>query len=147
MAVRRKARTVREAAVAYAPQRILLDTHVWIWWYTGDRRLGPDSVNLIKRSPEVRLSAASAWEMSIKRSLGKLVVPASLDIGAEVERDGFQELAVTIEHARALHALPVLHRDPFDRMIVAQAQVEGLAVLTADSAIAQYTVPVIDARR
>jgi PIN domain nuclease of toxin-antitoxin system len=147
MATRRKVRTVAEQAVSYVPRRILLDTHVWIWWYAGDRRLGREAIALIKKAPEVRLSAASVWEISIKRTLGKLIVRGSFDIATELERDGFHELPISVAHAEAVHLLPRLHRDPFDRMIIAQAQTEGLAIVTADDAMAQYGVPVIDARR
>ena len=147
MAARRKARTVAEQAVAYVPRRILLDTHVWLWWCVSDRRLGREAIALIKKAPEVRLSAASAWEISIKRALGKVIVRGSFDIVADLERDGFQELPISIAHAEALNVLPRLHRDPFDRMIIAQAQSEGLVIVTADDAMAQYGVPVIDARR
>jgi PIN domain nuclease of toxin-antitoxin system len=138
---------VAEATVPYSPRRILLDTHVWLWWFSGDRQLGREALALIKRAPEVRFSAASVWEISIKRALGKLLVRDELGISGELERDGFTELAVSIAHAEAVHELPALHRDPFDRMLVAQAQVEGLAIVTADDAIGRYGVPVIDARR
>src|SRR5205085_49395 len=144
---RRKPRAVGESSVAYQPRRILLDTHVWLWWYAGTRQLGREALALIKNAPEVRVSAASAWEISIKRALGKLVIRDALEIAMELERDGFSELPVSIAHAEALHKLPGLHRDPFDRMLVAQAQVEGLAIVTADDSIAKYGIPVIDARR
>jgi PIN domain nuclease of toxin-antitoxin system len=144
---RRKPRTVAESTVPYLPRRILLDTHVWLWWYAGDRRLGREAMALIKSAPEVRVSAASAWEIAIKRALGKLVIRDALEISRELERDGFTELPVAITHAEAVHELPALHRDPFDRMLVAQAQIEGLTIVTADDAIARYGIPVIDARR
>lgn len=144
---RRKVRTVAESAVSYQPRRILLDTHVWLWWFAGDRKLGRETIALIKSAPEVKFSAASAWEISIKRALGKLVIRDELDIPQELERDGFSELPISVAHAAALHELPALHRDPFDRMLVAQAQVEGLTVVTADDAIAKYGIPTIDARR
>jgi PIN domain nuclease of toxin-antitoxin system len=144
---RRKPRTVAESTVEYLPRRILLDTHVWLWWFTGDRGLGRETLALIKSAPEVRVSAASAWEISIKRSLGKLVIRDAFEISRELERDGFSELPVSVAHAEAVHALPALHRDPFDRMLVAQAQIEGLTIITADDAIARYGVPIRDARR
>jgi PIN domain nuclease of toxin-antitoxin system len=146
-AARRKPRTVRESSAPYTPRRILLDTHVWLWWHTGDRRLGREAVALIRSAPDVRFSAASAWEIAIKRSLGKLVIRGELEIARELERDGFTELAVSVAHAETVHDLPTFHRDPFDRMLVAQAQVEGLAIVTADDAIAKYGVSVVDARR
>ena len=133
--------------MAYSPRRILLDTHVWLWWYAGDRQLGREALALIKAAPDVRFSAASAWEITIKRHLGKLIVPDDFAIGQELARDGFAELPITVAHAAAVHELRAIHRDPFDRMLVAQAQVEGLTVVTADDAITGYGVPVIDARR
>ena len=144
---RRRHRAVAESSVTYSPRRILLDTHVWLWWHIADRRLGRAALALIKEAPEVRVSAASAWEIAIKRGLGKLVVGEGFDISRELDRDGFTELAVSIAHARTVHELPALHRDPFDRMLIAQAQVEGLTIVTADDSIARYGIPVIDARR
>jgi PIN domain nuclease of toxin-antitoxin system len=144
---RKKAATVAEAAATYLPRRILLDTHVWLWWFAGDKRLGPETTALIKAAAQVRFSAASAWEIAIKRSIGKLVMRSEVDVSRELARDGFSELPISIAHADALRSLPNPHRDPFDRMLVAQAQVEGLAIVTADAAIAQYDVPIVDARR
>lgn len=142
---RRRAPAVAEAARSYAPRRVLLDTHVWLWWQTGDRRLGPQARAVITKTDEVRFSAASAWEISIKAALGKLTLPANADVSRELERDGFIPLPISIAHAEALRDLPSLHRDPFDRMLVVQAQVEGLALLTADPALRAYGVAVIDA--
>ena len=144
---RRKTTGVAESSASYAPRRILLDSHVWLWWYHGDKRLGQDALNHIKIADEVRVSAASAWEINFKRALGKLVVRTELRLAEELERDGFLELAISVAHAEAVRALPALHRDPFDRMLVAQAQVEGLAIVTADDRMARYDVAVIDARR
>lgn len=142
---RRRAPAVADATRSYAPRRVLLDTHVWLWWQTGDRRLGPQARAIIAKTDEVRFSAASAWEISIKVALGKLTLPANADIARELERDGFIPLPVSVAHAEALRGLPSVHRDPFDRMLVVQAQVEGLAVLTADPAIRSYGVTVVDA--
>jgi PIN domain nuclease of toxin-antitoxin system len=144
---RRKVAKVAESAAPYSPRRILLDTHAWLWWYVGDRRLGPVAQSQIKRADEVRFSAVSAWEIAIKKALGKLDVPGTLRLAQELERDGFMELSISVAHAEAVRALPKVHGDPFDRMLVAQAQVEGLAIVTADDAIARYAVAVIDARR
>jgi PIN domain nuclease of toxin-antitoxin system len=139
-------RAVREGVRRPAPRRrLLLDTHVWLWWQAGDKRLGRDTLRAIRQAAEVRLSAASAWEIAIKSAIGKLVLPLDADIEAELERDGFQPLAVEVAHAEALRGLPVLHRDPFDRMLVAQAMVEGLTLVTADPALARYGVAVLDA--
>jgi PIN domain nuclease of toxin-antitoxin system len=124
----------------------LLDTHVWLWWQTNDLRLGPNARALIAQTDDVRLSAASAWEIAIKTSIGKLKLPANADIGRELERDGFRQLPVSIAHADAVRRLPLLHRDPFDRLLIAQALTEGLTILTSDEAIATYNVAVLDAR-
>jgi PIN domain nuclease of toxin-antitoxin system len=143
---RRKRPIVAEPASTYSPRRILLDTHAWLWWYTGDRRLGRDAQALIKRTDEVRFSAASAWEIAIKRASGKLVFHGDTDLSRELERDGFTALAITVAHADAVRRLPHLHRDPFDRMLVAQSQLEGLTIVTADDVIPRYGVAVFDAR-
>lgn len=143
---RNKPARVAESAIPYAARRVLLDTHVWIWWYAGDDRLGRRARTLIKRASDVRVSAASVWEMAIKRSLGKLAFDSPLDLAAEIERDGFAELPISMAHAEAILTLPLVHRDPFDRMLIAQAQTEGLAIVTADDALAAYDVPIIDAR-
>jgi PIN domain nuclease of toxin-antitoxin system len=135
----------RTAASASSSRRLLLDTHVWLWWQTDDARLGGHARKLIATASEVRLSAASVWEMSIKASLGKLVLPKDADIDRELEADGFLPLPVEIAHADGVRALPPLHRDPFDRMFVSQARAEGLAIVTADIALAAYDVTTVDA--
>jgi len=99
----------------------------------------------IRAAAEVRFSAASAWEIAIKSALGKLTLPPDADIAQELERDGFVPLPVEIVHADGVRALPPLHRDPFDRLLVAQAQADGLTLVTADPALAGYGVPVVDA--
>lgn len=135
------------AAASYSPRRILLDTHTWIWWFTGDARLGIHARALIKHANDVRFSAASAWEIAIKHAIGKLVLHGQIDVAREVERDGFVALPVTLAHAEELRRLPPLHRDPFDRMLIAQARLEGLTIVTGDELIHQYDTPVVDARR
>ncbi|MEP6766761.1 MAG: type II toxin-antitoxin system VapC family toxin, partial [Gemmatimonadaceae bacterium] len=128
------------------PKRLLIDTHVWLWWNANDLRLGKGARLLLQRASEVHFSAASAWEIAIKVSIGKLTLPNNADISAELVRDGFRELPVTIGHAEEMRRLPVLHRDPFDRLIIAQARVEGLALLTADAQLSVYGVATMDAR-
>jgi PIN domain nuclease of toxin-antitoxin system len=142
----RGARAEAKTAVSVsAPRRILLDTHVWLWWQTDDARLGARARRLISTASEVRLSAASVWEMSIKASLGKLTLPKDADIDAELESDGFVPLPVEIAHADGVRHLPPLHRDPFDRLLIAQAVAEGLTVVTADAALEVYDVSIFDA--
>lgn len=94
---------------------------------------------------EVRFSVASAWEIAIKVSLGKLTLPRDADIQAELARDRFEALPIELPHVAAVSKLPVHHRDPFDRILVAQAQVEDLTLVTADAALAQYGVSLLRA--
>lgn len=140
---RKRARRVAEAPPPAA--RLLLDTQVWLWWQTDDRRLGPRTRAAIRAAGEVRLSAASVWEIAIKSSLGKLAVRGEFDVEAELEQDGFRSLAIELFHAAAVRALPRIHRDPFDRLLVAQSRLEGLTFVTADATLRRYEVPVLDA--
>lgn len=144
---RRPRRSFKSAAPAseLAPRRLLLDTHVWLWWQAGDPRLGALTRQLMKRASEVRFSAASAWEIAIKVGVGKLTLPADADIDAELSHSGFLALAVELAHAEDVRTLPPLHRDPFDRLLVSQARVEGLTLVTADRQLAQYGITVVDA--
>jgi len=123
--------------------RLLVDTHVLIRW-AGGTPIAPDAGQAISDpAAEVWVSAATVWESEIKIALGKLAVDGDL---VESARDnGFTELAVTFEHAVAAGRLPPHHRDPFDRMLIAQARVEGLTVVTSDSAFTNYEVPLLAA--
>lgn len=121
---------------------LLADTHALLWWLADDPRLSARARDMIGEGEvPVHFSAASVWEAEIKAASGKLVVPENLL--EALEADGFLELAITARHARDAARLPPLHRDPFDRMIAAQAHVEGLVVLTRDPQIAEYGVPVL----
>lgn len=119
--------------------RLLLDTHVFLWWCGNDARL---SRELRKKLTDprviVHVSAASAWEIAIKQALGRLRIPEPVE--KAVAASGFLPLDITFEHARVAGGLPDHHRDPFDRMLVAQAQVEGLALATYDARLAPYGV-------
>ncbi len=123
--------------------RYLLDTHAFLWWILDDPRLSPRAGAII-RDPdnEVLFSAASAWEIVIKAQLGRITFEDDLAelIPRQVAANGFVSLAVTTDHALQVSALPMLHRDPFDRMLVAQAQREKATLLSADPAVAQYPV-------
>ena len=146
---KRPAKRVRETAPAYAPdpaRKLLLDTNAWIWWYSKDRRLGPQSHLAIQSAQEVYFSAVSAWEITIKLERRKLELAPGIDLSAEVSADGFVPLAIDLEHALGVALLPSLHRDPFDRLLVAQAIAEDLTIVTSDAAIARYPVRVLDAR-
>lgn len=122
--------------------RLLLDTHAALWWLSGDERFGEAAANaLTDGSNEVLLSAAVILEISIKRSLGKLDAPIGL---ANTLLDaGAVALPVTIEHAAAVEQLPWHHRDPFDRLLIAQAGVELATLVSRDAALGAYGVTVL----
>jgi PIN domain nuclease of toxin-antitoxin system len=123
--------------------RLLLDTHVLLWWFAGER-LVPEAKRLIAApDSEVFVSAVSPWEAEIKAQIGKLTVRG--DLAAQVARDGFIELQVSFAHGVAAARLPRHHRDPFDRMLVAQAQLEGLTIVTRDPVFDNYAVAVLRA--
>jgi PIN domain nuclease of toxin-antitoxin system len=116
--------------------RVLLDTHLLLWALAAPSRLPPIARRIIEES-DVFVSAASIWEISIKASLGKLAADPR-DVLAALEPAGFLALLVSGEHAARVAALPPLHRDPFDRMLVAQALSEPMRLLTNDAALAGY---------
>ena len=118
---------------------LLLDTHVFLWWLAGDSRLPPAVTETIKDTQnEIYISAASGWEISIKKAIGKLNAPDKLnDI---IEDEGFLHLPITFNHGEKAGSLPLIHKDPFDRMLVAQANIEGLKIVTGDIHIQQYAV-------
>lgn len=114
---------------------ILLDTHALLWWLAGDRQLSPAALDAIADSAnDVFVSAASAWEVSTKHRLGKLPIagPLAVDFGREMRAQGFEELPVTWAHAQVAGALVGEHRDPFDRMLIAQAREEKMALVSRE---------------
>jgi PIN domain nuclease of toxin-antitoxin system len=121
--------------------RLLLDSHVFLWWKAMDPRLSPAMVRTIAEAAEVHVSAATAWELGLKVSLGKLRLPESVEDG--IAAAGFTELPVHFRHTREAVGLPPHHHDPFDRMLVAQARCEGLTLMTHDDKIIQYEVSVL----
>ena len=123
--------------------RLLLDTHVLLWWLADDPALGKRARRLIANEAEVFASAASAWEIAIKRALGKLEAPE--DLAAALDAGGIGRMPMEFEHAAVAGALPRHHDDPFDRMLVAQAQCEGLTLLTSDPRLSRYAVAVLPA--
>lgn len=124
--------------------RLLLDTHTLIWAAAGS--LERDARSAIEEGADaVFVSAATVWEIEIKRALNRLHAPE--DVAGLVEQSGFQPLTIGFEHAREAGRLPPLHGDPFDRMLVAQARIEGLTLATADEAIRRYEVAVLDVAR
>jgi PIN domain nuclease of toxin-antitoxin system len=123
---------------------LLLDTQVLIWCLAADRRLKRAARQAIEDdSNRVWVSAASAWEIEIKSALGKLRVPD--DLLTQMSANDFDELPIRMEHALYLRHLPALHRDPFDRILIAQAVCEGLTMVTADPVLREYPVRVIRA--
>lgn len=124
-------------------KRLLLDTQALIWWDANDPRLGGNARAAIQEATEVYVSSASAWEVVIKEALGKLRTTRRPT--QAVSEGGFRELPISFEHAEAVGGLPAHHRDPFDRVILAVAKVEGLTVVTSDPKLQPYGVPLIDA--
>ena len=125
-------------------KRLLLDTEVLIWWDANDPRLGGNARALIQNAGEVYVSAASAWEITIRAALGK--VRTTRRPAQAVADAGFYELPISFEHAEAVAGLPSHHHDPFDRLILAVAHVEGFAIVTSDRQFGRYGLPLIDAR-
>lgn len=123
------------------PQRLLLDTHVFLLWRADDPQLEAAAREAIAHADLVAVSAASAWEAAIKARLGRLRLPEPFATG--VTDSGFSELSVRFAHAERAADLPRHHADPFDRMLVAQAQIEGLTLVTHDRSIWRYDVPVL----
>ncbi|MGX9938102.1 type II toxin-antitoxin system VapC family toxin [Advenella kashmirensis] len=124
--------------------KLLLDTHLLLWSAGNPSQLSRQAVDLIKdMDNELFFSAASLWEIAIKHSLGRddFLVDARL-LRRGLFENGYKELPITGEHAVAIGSLPLLHKDPFDRILIAQATVEGFTLLTADVIVAQYPGPI-----
>ncbi|CAI1569432.1 type II toxin-antitoxin system VapC family toxin [Serratia quinivorans] len=127
-------------------KRLLLDTHALLWWLIDDPCLGENARRQIADPGNVvYVSAASIWEISIKRALGKLTLPE--DIFEIIEAEDFLPLPMAPFHGQQAGQLPPHHQDLFDRMLIAQAQAEGLTLVSADAAFPQYGIRVFDARR
>ena len=122
--------------------RLLLDTHVLIWWDSGVA-MSKDAIEAIREADQVYVSAVTGWEIAIKTSLGRL--ETSRTTAVAVAESGFEELPVRLAHSEQVERLPSHHRDPFDRMLVAQAKAEGLTLVTRDRALGQYGVRLIGA--
>ena len=121
---------------------LLLDTHALYWWMIEDDRFPPQARAAIEEGRDIAaVSAASVWEIAIKRALGKMRI--DVDLSRDMEESMFEPLPITVDHAVAAGLLPLHHGDPFDRMLVAQAQVEGLVLLTRDRQIGRYDVPTL----
>jgi PIN domain nuclease of toxin-antitoxin system len=126
--------------------RVLLDTHAFLWWFSDDPALTPSARKCISEvRNEVMVSAASAWELATKVRLGKL--PTAIDLASQfvvrVEEERFSLLSITADHAVRAGLLSGPYRDPFDRMLIAQALARDLTIVTHDRAFAPYTVPIV----
>jgi PIN domain nuclease of toxin-antitoxin system len=121
---------------------LLLDTHVVIWWLADDDTLSEGIKDRLDREPDVYVSAATVWEVAIKQALGKLEPP---DLPEVILGSGFRHLPITADHGVAAARLPQHHRDPFDRVLVAQARTEGLTLVTRDPQIHKYDVDLLPA--
>jgi PIN domain nuclease of toxin-antitoxin system len=117
---------------------LLLDTHVVLWWLTDDSTLAAEVKERLDHEPDVYVSPATIWEVAIKQSIGKLDKPT--DLPERIRDSGFRHLHITAEHGIVAGRLPLIHRDPFDRMLIAQAQVEQLTLVTRDAEIPKYAV-------
>lgn len=122
--------------------KLLLDTHAALWWLADDDRIGEEVVrHLTDDTNQVLISAVVVWEVAIKRSLGKLDAPD--DLAPTLLGAGAQPLPVTLKHAAAVEKLPWCHRDPFDRLLVAQALTEDAAIVSRDEPLSDYGVAIV----
>jgi PIN domain nuclease of toxin-antitoxin system len=123
--------------------RFLLDTHVFLWFVLNDAQLSPKALQLIvEPTHDILISPASYWELAIKVSLGKYQIPGSFQVWMEqqIAANAFQILPITIAHAATVTTLPFHHRDPFDRLLIAQALTEKIAIVSADRVFNSYSV-------
>ncbi len=124
--------------------RYLIDTHILIWWLDGSNKLGAEVRDILKSgSNAIYLSSGAVWEMAIKESIGRLEVPHDLE--EVLRQEGIEVLPIKASHALAVATLPQHHRDPFDRIQIVQAQLEGLTLISRDEAFGQYDVELIEA--
>jgi len=120
--------------------QLLLDTHVLIWWLADDRKLSKTARSLIAiPDNDVLVSSASLWEISIKEALGRLEIELD-DLEEAIARNGFRSLPISFRHALTAGRLPAVHRDPFDRILIAQASVEELRVVSHDRVFERYAL-------
>jgi PIN domain nuclease of toxin-antitoxin system len=126
--------------------RVLLDTHVFLWWITDDRRVSAGASEVIADGRnDLLFSVASGWEIAIKASLGRIELPIPMErfLIGQLRENRIEVLPIQMSHALHVSGLPHRHRDPFDRMLVAQAQLEKLPILSSDRRIAKYEVEVL----
>lgn len=124
--------------------RYLVDTHVWLWLLEAPEKLAPSTLFNLEHASELVLSVASVWELAIKVNLGKVNLPRGVSNARDefLLQAGAEELPICSAHALAAAQLPRLHRDPFDRLLIGQAQVEALVLVTADEVIRKYDVAI-----
>lgn len=126
--------------------RLLLDTQCWLWWFSQPEKLSEQVIEqIVDETNEVWFSVASVWEIGIKVAIGKLPLPEQIDdyISTRMTQLGARSLEITASHALRAAALPLVHRDPFDRMLIAQSQIEAMTLVSADSIFNRYEVSVI----
>lgn len=117
----------------------LLDTHILLWWLSGDKKLGKKKADLIAKSTnQILVSTVSIWEIVIKKSLGKLKVPSNLK--EVIYENEFEILSITADHVLYLENLPAIHNDPFDRLLISQSICENMTLVSADKIIPKYDV-------
>jgi PIN domain nuclease of toxin-antitoxin system len=121
--------------------KLLLDSHALVWWVRDDRRLGREARRAIADADLVWVSTISGWELAIKVAKGRLRIPEPLRV--TIVADRFTELPLTLRHTEELERLPMHHGDPHDRLLIAQARVEGATIVTHDRALEAYGVPII----
>jgi PIN domain nuclease of toxin-antitoxin system len=125
--------------------RLLLDTHAYLWWLADDPQLRPAARAAIEAPQSVvHVSAASIWEIAVKAQLGRIGL-RNADLTAEIDANGFVELPIRAHHAQRAGALPRHHDDPFDRMLIAQAEIERLLLVTRDRRLRAYGVELLEA--
>ena len=129
---------VNRAVDTALPGRLLLDTHVVLWWLIGDPTLPDEVKQHLDHDPDVFVSTATIWEVTVKQSLGKLDGPP--DLPERIRDCGFLRLDIDCDHAMTAGRLPPIHRDPFDRMLVAQSHCEGLTLVTRDPHCRRYDI-------
>jgi PIN domain nuclease of toxin-antitoxin system len=121
--------------------RLLLDTQCWLWWFAQPERLSEEAIaHIVDETNDLWFSVASVWEIGIKVAIGKLPLPEPIDsyISSRMAQLGVRSLEITATHALRAAALPLYHRDPFDRMLIAQAQSEDMTLVSADAILKQY---------
>lgn len=126
--------------------RLLLDTHVWLWWMNAPHRLPAPTVAALRaRDSHLLWSAVCVWELAVKHAIGKLALPggSASFVRTRMVETGAAALAITHDHALQAAGLPPHHKDPFDRLLVAQAQVDGLTLVTGDPQLSAYDVPIL----